>query len=173
MHIPGWVTQTLWPFETEPPHIDAESPLYSKSATCGSCWSGVSRETGVRFPVAEPEAAGVAEGVAEQNQEEGRVVSGEGWRIEQDISPARLMPTEATRFRATAIPLPPNSPPDSTPLELNSGGDFRLTVEDARYPPRLEAGTKESFSSSRSIISARYGSRLEVVSVPDPSPRSP
>ena len=64
VHIPGWVTQTLWPFETEPPHIDAESPLYSKSATCGSWWSGVSRETGVRFPVAEPEAAGVAEGVA-------------------------------------------------------------------------------------------------------------
>ena len=112
-------------------------------------------------------------GVAKPNQEEGRVVYGEGWRLEQDLSPARLIPTEAMRFRATAIPLQPNSPPDSTPLELNSGGDFRFTVEDARYPPRLGAGTKESFSSSRSAVSARYGPRLEAVSVPDPSPRSP
>ena len=101
------------------------------------------------------------------------MVSGEGWRLERDLSPERLMPTEAMRFRATALPLPPNSPPDLTPLELISGGDFRLTVEDVRYPPRLEAGTKESFSSSRSVVSARYGPGLEAVSVPDPYPRSP
>ena len=102
----------------------------------------------------------MAEGVAKRNQEEGRVVSGEGWRLERDLSSERLMPTEAMRFRATALPLPPNSPPDLTPLELISGGDFRLTVEDVRYPPRLEAGTKESFSSSRSVVSARYGPGL-------------
>ena len=101
------------------------------------------------------------------------MVSGEGWRLERDLSPERLMYTEAMRFRATTIPLPQNSPPDSTPLKLNLGGDFCLTVEDVRYPPRLEAGTKESFSLSRSVVSARYGPRLEAFSVPDPSPRSP
>ena len=74
---------------------------------------------------------GGAEGVAERNQAEGRVVSREGWRLERDLSPARLIPTEAMRFRSTVTPLPLNSPPDSTPLELNSGGDFRLTMEDA------------------------------------------
>ena len=141
--------------------------------TEGSWWSGGSRETGVRISVAEPETAGGPEGVAEQNQAEGRVVSGEGWGLERDLSPARLMPTEAMRFCATAMPLPLNSPPDSTPLELNSGGELCLTVEDARYPPWIEVGTKESFSSSRSDVSTRYGPRLEAVSVPDPPLGSP
>ena len=111
--------------------------------------------------------------MAERNQAEGRVVSEEGWRLERDLSPARLMPTEAMRFRSTATPLPLNSPPDSTLLELNSGGDFRLTVEDTKYPPWLEVRTKESFSLSRSDVSARYGPRIEAVSVPGPYLGSP
>ena len=38
---------------------------------------------------------------------------GEGWRLERDLSPARLMPTEAMRFRSNLHPSPDTTLPSA------------------------------------------------------------